>query len=178
MVADIGYPIALGLASQPNLYLELQIVYQEEGGKLFARLAPLRIEFNSPMSRSGSNKDIVAAITFTHLIASEDDVKKADAAFVVPALTNLRPGLRMRGESLASVSTSWQQLPLPLDAVVSKIDLTQPENYVVPITVSVAIAETEKGGGQALYVALVGALQDSKQELIKIITDGVQSNSE
>lgn len=178
VVADLGYPKELGLAVKPNLYLELQIVYQKEGGKLFARLAPLRIEFNAPMSRSGSIKDVVATVTFTYLIASEDDVTNVDAAFILPALTNLRPGLRMRGESLASVSTSWQQLPQPLEAVVSGIDLTQADNYVVPVTVSVAIAETEKGGGQALFVALSGALQESKTELIEIITEGVLSGSD
>lgn len=167
MSAVPGYPAELGFTSRPHVYLEANLIYQEERGTLYARLEPSILEFNRPLARRGETKDLVATYSFRFSTSGSAPDSSGSMTLMLPAFENLRPGTDLSGAAISSISTDWVPVPVPTPAVLAEVP--EESTGMMPVSLLVTLTETEQGQGRQLFLRLSQVFDASKDDIAKAL---------
>jgi hypothetical protein len=163
----------LGLASDPDFFLELRTEYAHNNTAF--RLVPQRLEFRrSAAQRSNGRKDILVVGLVEGAFAQKDGSAGANLGSFEISLPGLEEGTTKWGaEQMNGLSSQWIPMP-PLTRVKSPTG-AEVVSSTIPVSMLVTVEEDQQGSD--LMLGVLGAFSDaatkSKDSISKLIADEV-----
>ncbi len=159
--------------TNPNVELTANIESFMEGNQSVFRIVPTKINFDRPVAKRGSEKDVVVSYTFDFPTAYNGKGKASGLKLstVLPAFEGLEKG---DGPiDIAGVSSDW--FPVPQVSPNSKVVNNE---LALPFSVLISVTETDKGLGPKIFLELAKQINENKSKIVELVVGNEQEQQD